>query len=139
MKFGGWYGGLLAGGSAGGLPGMAVGGLAGMKFGDKAAETLQRAAQGQVSIVKKSSLVQEDMKVTDEQPLPEDAKELKDAIEVVGGPKLSGTEDLSAILAGLSEMLDSPDQQIREQAIMTVLTLEIARRGLKHNVLLVVE
>lgn len=140
FKFGGWYGGLLAGGSAGGLPGMAVGGMAGMKFGDKAAETLLRAAQGQVSIVRRSSEMQVDMKVTNEQPLPEDVKELKDAVEVIEGRKISGTEqDLSAILTGLSEMLDSPDQKIREEAIMAVLTLEIARRGLHHNVLLDVE
>lgn len=149
--YGGALGGLSGGAAVGGLPGglfgMFAGVPVGIKAGDKAAETLARIAQGQATIVKKTSpnsFVQDDMQLVDGQPTPktkdQSAEDLKDAVQAIGGQKASGSKrDLRGLLQALSVMLESPDERTREDAKVTILMLEIARRGLHHNVRIVVE
>jgi len=143
-----WAGGLgLRGGLPGGLAGMFAGVPMGMHAGEKAAETISRLAQGQGSIVYKpeqNSFVQKDMKVIHAKPkadkTDQGVEDLKNVVLAIGGQKVTQKEvDVQSVLHGLSAMLDSQDQNTREDAIMTILMLEILRRNLHHNVIVIVQ
>merc|ERR1712196_209818 len=117
------------------LFGFFVGSQVGMKAGDKAAELLSRFAQGQVRIVAKpwaGSFLQDDAH-------DRSAEDLKAAVQAIIRQEISGSEQaLWAMLQSLNVLLDSPHEITREDAKVTILMLEITRRGLHHNVNVIV-
>jgi len=119
----------------GGIFGLFVGSQVGMKAGDKAAELLSRFAQGQVRIVAKpwaGSFLQDDAH-------DRSAEDLKAAVQAIIGQEISLSEQaLWAMLHSLNGLLDSPHEITREDAKVTILMLEITRRGLHHNVNVIV-